>query len=87
MFQGLQTSGVRAKTGFFYPQLAASVPSAVQGRKNAKQTLSGFPSARLAVRSYDGTFLKQGLYKLDTVNYANPTTETRTQVLELGPRY
>ena len=25
--------------------------------------------------------------ELDTVNYANPTTETRTQVLELGPRY
>ena len=23
---------------------------------------------------------------IDTVNYANPTTETRTQVLELGPR-
>ena len=28
-----------------------------------------------------------GYGKLDTVNYANPTTETRMQVLELGPRY
>ena len=25
--------------------------------------------------------------ELDTVNYANPTTETRTQVLELALRY